>query len=240
MRANAGTAKLEETIEAESLKKSKAIDSALDKALKRPEWAGSRRQRTAGGRLARGRAPPAGGAPHRRVRVRRPSKSVQPDRFTTTYSSEGARDHGLKPTQWKLPRKSCGRSSSIASGSRSAVAALFAVIAYMVGSGPIQRAGREGDRRDQGGREGSQDLPGSGRFPPRSTSRSSKRRRRSSSKDVHDRVADALRPAGSASYLAGRGAGAVPDVGPEMARESESEDDRAGHCRLHRGVSGAM
>ena len=98
------TAKIEETLEEESRKKSQALDSAPPEGIERTECGSSRRP--AGGRRCRGDHPAGGGRTQGR---RTGAEDSSPGQITTLFPEGACRPWPLKPTQWKLRRKSFAR-----------------------------------------------------------------------------------------------------------------------------------
>ena len=115
------------------------------------------------------------------------------------------------------------------------VAALFGLIAYFVGSGPVARKAAEGDRQHQEGRDRSQELSVADHSHQ---GLRADRRREDPGPDQgrQRRLEDALRSPGTLADLAGHRPGAVPEMGPEMARGRRRRQGHTGPDRLHRGL----
>ena len=116
------------------------------------------------------------------------------------------------------------------------VAALFAIIAYFLGSSPVQAEADQETKSDHPGRQRREAirLAGHSQRPVQADRRGEDR---GPDQGRQLGLETALQPAGAPAHLAQDGPAAVPRVGPEMARERRRGRRRARQGRLHRGLS---
>ena len=84
----------------------------------------------------------------------------------------------------------------------------------------VREAAAEGNRGDQGGRDRTSRVYASPAFPTKEYKPIVEEKTQVLDKDVIECLENALRPAGPAADLARERPGAVPELGPAMARES--------------------
>ena len=115
------------------------------------------------------------------------------------------------------------------------VAALFAIIAYFVGSGPVKAAA------DQKTKTITTSARGEGVFLAGHPQRAVQAHRRGEDRDPHQGrqlgVEATLQPAGPFAHLARAGSEAISRVGPRLAGKGRRGGGRARQGRLYRGLS---
>ena len=96
-------------------------------------------------------------------------------------------------------------------------AALFGLIAYFVGAGPVREAGQERNRHHQDGGDRGQAVQ-SAEHPHQRLQADRRREDRDPDTGCQRRLENPVRSPGPIAHLAGDGPGAVPEMGTEMAR----------------------